>query len=255
MKSLNYIMLFIGCITLVAYSSNPPTGKTGGPGEGKCSDCHNGGNYAGTISISNLPDTVMPNRTYTISLNVSSKAAKSGFEMLVMNGKNESQGFFLANSEVSSRIDNGKNYAAQITPKALISERATWTMNWTAPSIVANDSLIFYFTSNLTNGNGNTSGDNVILGRKKIILKKATALNENLSVDASNVKFLNGQLVLKGLDEDCLLSLIDLSGIYCFQVVVSNEMLSIDLPSNLKGVYIMRVVGSKFKFNKKIFIY
>ncbi|HRI58665.1 MAG TPA: hypothetical protein PK228_03050, partial [Saprospiraceae bacterium] len=61
--------------------NNPPTGRTGAPGETTCaaSGCHTGGSYTGTVSI-NIPDTVSTNTTYTITLTNTSNAVRAGYE-------------------------------------------------------------------------------------------------------------------------------------------------------------------------------
>ena len=50
------ILALIFSIFLLAYSSNPPNGVTGAPGEGTCTNCHNGatGGLAGSVSITGL---------------------------------------------------------------------------------------------------------------------------------------------------------------------------------------------------------
>ncbi len=254
MNKIYLFLVFVSSLLFVSYSSNPPTGKTGAPGDGKCSDCHNGGTFTGNLSISNLPDTIIANKKYTISLNVNSKANKSGFEMLVLDGKNNSLGSFIANAEVGSRIDNGKNYAAHKNPKAFIAEKTSWTFDWTAPAKVTNDSLIFYYTSNLVNGTGNTTGDNPIFGKKKVILKSATNIYTDKSIAEIDFWSTQGKINFQNIPMECYMKIIDLDGRIEFDSRLNEGENFIQIPSKINGIKLIFIEGQDFKYCKKIFI-
>ena len=57
---------------LLAFSSNPPTGRSGAPGDGNCTDCHggSGGGFAGNVTLAGLPDQIEPNTTYSLTLSL-----------------------------------------------------------------------------------------------------------------------------------------------------------------------------------------
>jgi len=96
------ILALIFSIFLLAYSSNPPNGVTGAPGEGTCTNCHNGatGGLAGSVSITGLPGVITPNVSYTITVttyNTSSpptSAERAGFELVAVDGNNANAGTF-----------------------------------------------------------------------------------------------------------------------------------------------------------------
>ncbi|HND89426.1 MAG TPA: hypothetical protein PK971_13920, partial [Saprospiraceae bacterium] len=61
--------------------NNPPTARTGAPGETTCqaSGCHSGGAFTGTVTISGVPDTAVYGQTYTITLTNASNCTRAGF--------------------------------------------------------------------------------------------------------------------------------------------------------------------------------
>lgn len=175
------VLMATGLILLannVSDPNNPPTGRTGAPGETTCgaSNCHSGGTYTGTVSISGIPDTVTPSTTYTVTLTNTSNAVKAGFELTcLVNGTNTMCGTLIAASGVSIGTGTGgRKYARQSTPKNLSNGSTSWNFTWKSPA-VAVDSAIFYFVSLCANGNGQKTGDNPILATKQIVFASAAS--------------------------------------------------------------------------------
>lgn len=152
--------------------NNPPTGKTGAPGEQTCQagGCHSGGSFTGTVEISGLPDTVVADQTYSITLTNTSNATRAGFEITVLDGTNSKAGTLMAGSGCSMSNSGGRQYVRQSSPKNLSGGSASWTFNWKAPTTVDGESIHFYFVSLCANGNGNKTGDNVLVNSKTVLL-------------------------------------------------------------------------------------
>ncbi len=155
--------------------NNPPVARTGAPGETTCaaSGCHSGGSFTGTVAISGVPDTVVPNQSYTVTLTHASNAVRSGFELTCLDGGNVKCGALTAGSGCStgSNVSSGRQYVRQSTPKNLSGGSTSWTFTWKAPATAFNNAATFYFTSLAANGNGNNSGDNVLIGTKNVVFQ------------------------------------------------------------------------------------
>lgn len=161
---------------------NPPAGNTGAPAETTCqkSGCHSGGSYTGNVSITGIPDTIAPGQTYTITLNHASNAVRAGFQITCLNASNVSAGTFTAGTGSSKTTTGGRQYVRQSTPKTLSAGTTSWTFTWQAPATISsNENITFYFSTLAANGNGNKSGDNVLLGTRQTILYQEPAVGIN----------------------------------------------------------------------------
>ena len=229
--------------------NNPPTGKTGAPGETTCAttDCHTGGVFQGMVSISGIPDTVVPNQTYTITLTNTSNAVKAGFQMTVWDGANAMCGTFTTGTGVSIGSGAaGKKYARQSSPKTLTGGSTSWTFSWKAPTASSGNKATFYFVSLCANNNGGKTGDNVVQGTKTVVLKSTSAANEP-AVEAA-VKFFPTLVQQNTLNIELLdaekgeISVFDMNGKMVLQQKLSNvNVLNVnDLP---KGIFTARIVA------------
>lgn len=247
-KLLPVLLLILGAWFMLTNSmrdpNNPPTGKTGAPGENTCStqpDCHTGGSFAGTVSISGVPDTVLPNTTYTITLTNASNAIRAGFQLTCWDGSNAMCGTLTAGTGVSIGSGAaGKKYARQSAPKNLVSGSASWNFNWKAPLTASGNKATFYFASLCSNNNGQKTGDNAIQSNKTVVLKTTTPAIEPAQEAA--VKFFptlvqSNTLYLELLEaEKGQITVFDLNGKMVLQqsVAKTNTLTINDLP---KGVY------------------
>ncbi len=169
--------------------NNPPLGNTAAPGETTCqkSGCHvTVGNFTGTVSISGVPDTVLADQTYTITLTQASNAVRGGYQLTCLDAGNVKCGTLTAGTGSSIGTLSGRQYVRQSTPKVLSGGSAAWTFTWKAPATLAIDSLKFYYVSLAANGNGNNSGDKVLIGTKKVNFGATSASQE--PVDAALVQ-------------------------------------------------------------------
>jgi hypothetical protein len=226
LKLLTWLTLPLFAILLFSTSfkidpNNPPTGRTGAPGETTCqaSGCHTGGSFNGVVEISGVPDTVIANQTYSITLANTSDAVRAGFQLTVLNNANQKTGTLTAGTGCSIGNAGGRQYVRQSTPRTLSNGGTSWAFTWKAPETVVADSIHFYFVTLCANGNGQRTGDNVLVSKKSTVLptpvsgsinpisKSAINLFPNpikssLSIDfpgngAFKIFNANGQLLLK----------------------------------------------------------
>lgn len=164
---INYslLLLFVASIAIFSFSSNPPNGRTGAPGEGTCAGCHNppgSTTLDGSMDITGLPNTVIAGNTYTVTVAVNNpalNAVRAGFQMVALDEANTNTGT-MTNPSSSSTIANsgGKDYHEH-APAVNFSGNpsVTWTVDWTAPAngtYADGDSLFLYGSSIIANGGG-----------------------------------------------------------------------------------------------------
>ncbi len=193
MKLKLFTYLLLPAAMLLQFSSttinpnNPPVGRTGAPGETTCqaSGCHSGGAYVGTVEITGVPDTVVANQAYSITLTNTSNAVKSGFQLTVLNEANQKTGTLTAGTGCSIGNGGGRQYVRQSSPRSLANGSTSWTFTWTAPATVVDDSIHFYFASLCANGTGNDNGDNAIKGSRSVVLPSPVSGSYNVVQQAS----------------------------------------------------------------------
>ncbi len=158
---------------LLAYSSNPPNGLTGAPGEGTCANCHiqgSSGGLGGSISISGLPGTITPNATYPLVITVFnnsvplSSADRAGFEVVALDGNNGNAGTFSSPGAGSTLNGSPKNYWKHSMAKSFGGGGSvTWTVNWKAPASAPGNVINMYYAGIIAdNGNNTNSNDYLV---------------------------------------------------------------------------------------------
>ncbi len=187
--------------------TNPPLGNTGAPGETTCAqrDCHGGGSFKGSVTLLGLPDTVVANTLYEVTVKVQSDSAtRTGFQLTVLDDQNNFVGKFttIANERVNIASSNNpkRTYARQSQAKFFDTlGEAQWKFNWTAPASVSNDSLLFYYASCLANGDGARTKDNAINFKRSFRFRLPVA-NDNIQNEINRISlFTQGtQLVFLG---------------------------------------------------------
>jgi hypothetical protein len=259
-------VVLLGVWLLAVYASkdpnNPPPGKTGAPGETTCSQngCHSGGNFTGTVSISGIPDTVVPNQSYTITLTNESNASRAGFEMTCLDAALVMSGTFTAPAGSGVSIGSGaagRKYPRQSSPKNISSGVASWSFTWTAPASAAENKATFYFVSLCANGNGQKSGDNVLQATKTVVLQTPTSsVDEHPTVEVKlyptvlegGMLFIDAPSHLSGI-----LSIYNASGQRVFEQPVFGNT-SVPLDQLKKGWYLAQVTLGERVFTQKIMV-
>ncbi|MFN0213089.1 MAG: T9SS type A sorting domain-containing protein [Saprospiraceae bacterium] len=229
--------------------NNPPVSKTGAPGEATCSTtagCHSGGTFLGTVTIAGVPDTVVADQTYTITLTNTSNAVRAGFQMTCWDGNNAMCGTFTAGTGVSIGTGSlGKKYPRQSSPKTLNNGSTSWTFSWKAPAAAAGNKATFYFVSLCANANGETSGDNALQSSKTVVLQSTSSSN---SLESETlIKFFptlvqQNTLYIELLEaQNGHITVFDLNGKIVLQqsLVATNEL---NVNTLAKGIYSARIL-------------
>ena len=169
--------------------NNPPTARTGAPGETTCgaSGCHSGGTYTGSVTISGVPDTIVANQSYTVTLTNTSNAIRAGFELTCLDNSNAKCGTLSTGSGTSLGTAGSRQYVRQSTPKNLSNGSISWSFTWKAPASITGNTATFYFVSLAANGNGKNTGDNVLIATKSVVLLPTVASHEPGDAGLANV--------------------------------------------------------------------
>ena len=166
-----------------AFSSGPPAGYTGAPGEEPeaCAECHVPAD-AGTGHISiNAPQTYVPGQTYPITVthtNPDPSRIRWGFELTVLkNSDNTTAGSLQTKDVLTAILSSGaRTYIGHngnflgppppVDPQdgtfwGIFNGPVTWNFSWTAPP-QGTGPVTFYAAGNAANGNNiNDAGDQV----------------------------------------------------------------------------------------------
>src|ERR1041384_6913799 len=165
----------ISCDSVVqptgAFSSGPPPGYTGAPGEEPeaCAECHVPPD-AGTGKIAiTAPQTYVPGQTYPITVthnNPDPTRLRWGFELTVLDTASDEKAGELQSTDGLTQVLNNtgpgsaRQYIEHTAAGTFIGQQnsASWTFNWTAPPVDVG-TVVFYAAGNQANNDGNTSGD------------------------------------------------------------------------------------------------
>lgn len=158
------LMIPISAISLMSYSGGIAGAYSGSPGDGgsSCTACHSGSaNLGASASITtNIPsDGYELNTDYTITVNSTSSSSKLGFQLTAENGSNTKVGSFIAGS--------GTRVSGQRITQSIPSTSGDWSFTWKSPA-TNEGNVTFYTAVNATNGNGGTSGDQVVLANMSV---------------------------------------------------------------------------------------
>ncbi|MCS7188506.1 MAG: choice-of-anchor V domain-containing protein [Bacteroidia bacterium] len=195
------LWLAIGGFALVAfresYSSQPPPGHTGAPGEPhNCSHCHGGG--TGTPII-NLTHGGQPINTYTpgggpitLTLSVSHPtASRYGFQLTALSSQSGQQNAPNQTLSTAGHLGvvlqtgaGGRKYVAH----SPATSTGSWTFTWTPPSSAIGD-ITWYVATVCANGNNATSGD--VVGVATFTMQPGTPSNVE-DADVSPLYWLQG---------------------------------------------------------------
>jgi hypothetical protein len=126
-------------------------------------------------------------QSYTVTLTNTSNAVKAGFQLTALNAANQKMGTLTAGTGCSIGNGGGRQYVRQSSPRTLSNGATSWTFTWKAPETVVDDSIHFYFVSLCANGNGQKTGDNVLVSKKSVVLPPQVSAAHD-GIDQSGVR-------------------------------------------------------------------
>lgn len=182
MNKLYVSCLLISVIFFYSYSTNPPDGHTGAPGDRLCTECHIQENplQNGSITIDGFPSSITPNETYfltAVNRLTEGTAVRGGFQVTVLGPENVKAGEFMNPSSTSAvTVENGRQYwdhdPALEYPDSNV---VRWTVQWKAPDLPSGTPITWYAAGNIADGNFQNIGDRIVSasGSGSIVLSAA----------------------------------------------------------------------------------
>lgn len=152
------VMVLAIPLVVLSYSSNPPLGKTGAPGEGTCADCHGGGPGGGSILVkSSTGTTYHPGTRQHLTVTISDPTANTwGYEMTAVQTSKGTVGagiFKATDNNSSVRSANRKSYGAQLNDLQGKTGKVTYKIDWTPPKTNVGK-ITLYLAGNAAGGAG-----------------------------------------------------------------------------------------------------
>ena len=178
-------VLLVG--TIMSFSSNPPDGRTGAPGEGACTDCHNPSNplgLDGEFSLTGFPNLIAPGQTYTISVvvrNNNGMAQRNGFQAVMLDESNNNIGDFItsgSNNPTTQTATSGREYVEHNPAIDFANNEVNWTFDWTAPDGNVGEEVTLYVGSIVGSGNAGNSNDLFIQDNFTATIDEAVATDD-----------------------------------------------------------------------------
>jgi len=193
-KKLHISIIILTIIIGLANSDLHPvtvnSGYTGAPGDSNCSACHSGTNQNldGSIIISGLPNSIIANQTYRLSVvinNPNGNARNAGFQLVALTDENNNAGS-LSNNSIGTNIKtllSGKSYFGHGPSQAFpASKQLTYQVDWKAPNFIGeNRQVKFYASGVIANGDSTALLDRVILTIRQVNVQANAPLSLNLS--------------------------------------------------------------------------
>ena len=248
---------FIAFLSILALTSaitngsGSPYGRTGSPGDGSnCTHCHGGTPTTDTFITTNIPASgYVPATTYTISI-AASKAGinKFGFEITAEDSLNNKVGTFaITNTAETKMVQDEVTHTGSGTTTS--NNQKSWSMNWTAPAAGTGD-IGFYSAVNAANGNGGTSGDQIILSSLMVMEDVTNSIAENTdrslvsiypTVSSDYINITSGKEIKRVMIYDAMGKTV-----ITIQINSNRKTLKIDISSLSSGIYLAHIqMGSK----------
>jgi len=183
----------------ISFSSNPPTGRTGAPGDGLCSDCHTGANplgFDGGITIQNFPTSIVGGQIYSLTATVSNPnglASLAGFQALVLDNNDMNAGT-LSNPGAFATTDMnaGREYVEHNPAQQFSAANDfSWTFDWEAPSGPNGTQITIYAAGNIASGSNGNQDDFIVTTTASGTLMGGAVLEVSAIVE-NNVLCFNG---------------------------------------------------------------
>jgi len=176
------LVAVFACIALaLAYSSGPPNGTSGRPGENTCLACHSGspGSSDSSHLLGFAPVGYQPDSLYSLTLSVSYAGQRRwGFQLTAVNSANEPMGNLVVLDPVNTQLGSGPGryeYLKQTSAGTFPGTPGptSWQVGWRAPAGGAGP-VCFYWCCAAANNNNSSSGDTII--RDSLVVFEAAAV-------------------------------------------------------------------------------
>lgn len=189
-KKFTFIYFMFGVLAVgtlfTAFSSNPPNGRTGAPGDGLCTDCHSPGNplgLDGEFSLSGFPAVINPGETYSISVvvrNNNGMAQRNGFQAVVLNEANNNIGDLTTSggNPTTETDGNGREYVEHRPAIDFANNEVNWTFDWTAPENNIGEEVTLYVGSIVGSGTAGNGQDLFIQDNFSATIQEVTSTDD-----------------------------------------------------------------------------
>lgn len=246
------LLIPVSAFLLMSSSGGRTDGRSGSPGDSgsSCAACHSGGNFSSSLNITtNIPASgYNTNTSYNITVtNSSTGASGHGFQLVAEKTSNNSKTGTLAAGS-GSRI-NGT--ADRITHSGV--SQNSWSFTWTSPATDQGE-VKFYAASVATNGNGGTTGDQVVTtstsGNTALGISEAKRLHFSMHPNPATD---NLTIQLPASSEKATIQFYDYIGRLALTKTVFSSDNEINIESLNAGIYILKVI-SEDKIGSQKFI-
>jgi hypothetical protein len=153
-------------LVCASFSTDPPNGKTGAPGDSFCTECHvqPSSTLDGTITVEGFPSAITPNQTYTLTVvnrDTIGNAVRGGFQMTILGPTNTRAGTMASPSNSSAlQMLGGRQYFEHHPALAYPDSNVVkWTVQWTAPDLPHGSIVSYYLAGIIANGNFQNTND------------------------------------------------------------------------------------------------
>ena len=284
-KKLAVIALIIAIQQLMTYSTPKAAaghpGSTGAPNEKTCAQvgCHadltvNPGDLVNTLTFNAGDSLYEPGKTYTITVKVEKPGiSRFGFELVALrDGNNANIGTLKITNSTKTQIINGisPNFSRRYATHTLNGTIPTapgigeWTFDWTAPTTSVGP-VTFYYATNASDNNNQSSGDQIFLSSFQIGEKNTTGIKEK-EKDSFSVFYSYGTRQIfvscndiQTVSENATIEVRDIQGRLLqvneinSTVPVKNKAINLN-ESIAKGIYLITYRVDNVMISRKIYI-
>lgn len=249
------LLIPVSAFILMSNSAGRTSGSSGSPGDGgnTCTECHAGGSFSASLQITDdIPVGGYDlNTVYNITVTNTSTASKHGFQVTAEKTSNNAKvGSFTAGTGSQSFSNN--NYLTHTTSG---NNQNSWSFTWTSPATDEGE-IKFYSASVAANGNGVTSGDQVVTASTSGVTTLGIPAAKRLSFEMyPNPASADLTIQLPSDSENATVQFYDYLGRLALTKNISSSNDKLNIKELSAGIYILKVIsedkiGSQ-KFVKK----
>lgn len=165
------VLLAVNVLSVQAFSTGPPNGRTGAPGESNCTVlCHSSfplNSGTGSLTVTGIDTDYIPGNNYTMTVTLADPVAQRwGFELTSLDPANNFAGGLASiNGLTQVSIDPlvlDRTYVKHTSAGTSLGTTGSnaWQFDWTAPAEGTGE-VTFYVAGNAANGNFFNTGDRI----------------------------------------------------------------------------------------------